>query len=595
MGGGLTAYPHLAQAAIAATVGLDLPRHDPLRYRRMSSPQARTLIEHVVRGVEGYGHAGNAAAKTEELAALFVRMCRGQTRFDARLMGRKGDPSAPAETEPYWIDLPGFRKSGEAWRHWVLVQSYDQGKDSSMRAYRRVLGRWPHKIGWLDKGRGIVKLIKVKPDLEGWSDDPDTWSEITFISTEGMTDEDVKYVQGARIDSAHQDELGPMSVWREVRARRIANEELYLCTTATPEYKHEWEEQFDDFRECYFRVIRNRIRVQWSVRDNRALSLEDIERRVESYLKGDGTPSDLFDARVAGEHVDVTGANPFPKEPLLEMLADARDGRMERIEIRREPEFPWDDDFRDILPAFAEIERWFATQPLHSYLLSADTSRGTDDAGNDPCELELWDWTSEPHVLVARYGMRGGQGGYLDEESLAILADKLGREHGNARIECEVAGNFGVQFIATLRKLRYPNIGHDDRARKPGQIDPSYGWNANATTNGENVNALIEGLNNGRFLCWSRDVLTQLLDVREDRQGRPAKVRKGARHHREAMVCAGRALHVMLSTPAPHVMQARKRVGIEAALRKDFGREIVLPGRAALMGQKRSTSVWRPK
>ena len=590
----MTVVPDLRAAAIAAAVGNDLRYHDPLRYRRMSSPQARKLIEVVATGVEGYGHAGNAAAKTEELAAFFTRLCRGQRRFDARLMGRAGDPSAPPETEPYWINLPGFRASGEPWRHWVMVQSYDQGKDSSMRAYRRVLGRWPHRIGWLDKSRGIVKLIKVKPEIEGWSDDPETWSEITFISTEGMTDEDVKYVQGARIDSAHQDELGPMSVWREVRARRIANEELYLCTTATPEYKHEWEEQLADFLECRERVVRGRYRIQWSVRDNRALTLADIEKRVQSYLRGDGSKSDLFDARVAGEHVDAAGGNPFPTAPLREMLDDARPGQIERIEIRRAPDHEWDDDLRDILPAWAEVERWFAVNPLHSYLMTVDTSRGIDSPEHDPCELEIWDWSSDPHVLVLRFGMRAGKGGYLDEESLAILADKLGREHNECRIDPEVAGNFGVPFIHTLRKLRYPNIGHDDRARRPGEIDLQYGWNANPTTNGENVNALIEALNNGRMLCWSADVLNQLLDVREDREGRPAKVRKGARHHRESMVCAGRALHVMLTTPAPAIMQARKRVGIEAALRNDFGREVALPSKRT-NGAHRSTAIYRPK
>ena len=581
-------------AAVAAAVGLDLPRRDPLRYRLMSSPQARTLIEHVVAGVEGYGHAGNAAAKTEEISALFLRMCRHQRGFDARLMGRDGDPDAPPETAPHWITLPGPPSDGGSWRHWVLVQSYAQAKDSSVRAYRKLLGRWPHKIGWVDKSLGHVKLIKVKPD--DWpSDDPDTWSQITFISTENMTDEDVRYVQGARIHSAQQDELGPMSVWREVRARRIANEELYLATGATPEYKHEWEEIYDDFRDCLMRVVRGRIRVQWSVRDNRALTLPDIEKRIASYLRGDGSPSDLFEARVAGEHVDSAGACPFPKAPLHEMLAEARPGKVERIEIRRAPEFPWDDDFRDILPAWAEIERWFAFQPLHSYLMTVDTSRGIDDKDHDPCELHIWDWTNEPHTLVARFGMRAGQGGYLDEESLAILADKLGREHGNCRIDPEVTGNFGVQFVLTLRKLRYPNIGHDDKALKPGALEPSYGWTANPTTNGENVNALIDGLNNGRFLCWSADVLNQLLDVREDSQGRPANVRKGVRHHREAMVCAGRALHVMLSTPAPHVMRARKLVGIEAALRKDFGREIRLPSRSGGQSGRNSTAIYRPK
>lgn len=565
----------LRTAALAARAGNDLPRRDPLAHRRMSSSQARALVEWVAQGIEGYGHAGNAAAKTEELAALFVRMCRGQARFDARLMGRRGDPSAPPEAAPYWIDLPGLI-DGEAWRHWVLVQSYDQGKDSSMRAYRRVLGRWPHRIGWLDKSRGIVKLIKVKPEIEGWPDDPETWSEITFISTESMTEEDVQYVQGARVHSVHGDEMPPEAVWREVRARRIANRPLYKAIGATPEYKHEWEWCLADFRHCLMKPVRGRVRVQWSVRDNRALSLEDIEARLQDYLLGDGTKSDLYDARESGEHVDAAGACPFPVAPMKRLLAGCQDGRLETVELRGAPNEEWEPDYRDLLPARLEIERWLKYDPAHSYLISADTSRGIDDGKHDPCELQVWDWSER--LLVCRYGQRGGHGGYVDEETLALLADRLGREYGKARIEVEVAGNFGVQLIATLRKLRYPNIGHDDRTVKPGQISPAYGWTASPTTNGENVNALIEGLNNDSFLVWSSDVVSQWMDVREDEYGRPANVRKGARHHREAMVCAGRALHVM-GAPAPIVMAARQASGLDAALRRDFGRDVKRPGK----------------
>jgi len=556
------------------------------------------LVEHIARGVEGYGHAGNAAAKTAELCALFLRMARHQRRFDARLMGREGDPSAPPERDPYWIDLPGPPADGEAWRHWVLVQSYSQAKDSSMAAYRKLLGRWPHKIGWLDRGLGHIKLIKVRP--ENWPyDDPETWSQITFISQENMTDEDVRFVQGARLHSAQMDEIGLMSVWREIRARRIANAELYLGIGATPEYKHEWEEFYDDFRECLGRVVRGRIRVQWSVRDNRALRLEDIEKRVESYLLGSGKKSDLFDARVAGEHVDVSGSCPFPDEPMDRMLngggahLGCRPGRLDKIVLRAAPKSDLEPDYRDILPAHAYWERWLPYEPTHSYLLVADTSRGIDDPTHDPAELELWDWT-EP-MVVGRFGMRDGVGGYLDEESLAILADKIGREYGNAMIDCEVTGQFGVQFILTLRKLGYPNLAHDDRALRPGDPAANYGWVANATSNGEIVNALINGLSNDLFQCWSRDMVLQWKDVREDEQGRPANVRKGARHHREAMVCAGRALHWITTRPAPKILAARRAMGIEAALRRDFGRRIPLPGRDVLRKQVKRPQIFRPQ
>lgn len=558
--------PSALHAGIAASIGLDLPKRDPLRFNLMNSLAQRKVTEWVASGIECYWHAGNGSGKTRGLAALFLAMCRGWTRMDGRLLVRRGEEPDAFSTTPHWITLPGL-VDGQPWRHWVLVNSYDQAKDSSLLAFRQLLGKHPHTLGWIDKAKGTVKLIRVKPD--GWhSDEPSTWSEITFISQEGMTDEDVKFVQGARINSAQGDEMPKENVWREIRARRAANQRLYLGIGATPEFKHEWEWCLEDFAGCYDNPTRGRVRLQSSMRDNRALSLEDVKARVESYA-GDS----LEEARINGEHCDVSGACPFPHEPMDRLLAQCQPGLFETIEIRTAPTDPTAPDYRDILPASAKIERWLAFDPTHSYVITNDTSRGIDDDAHDPCEMQIWDWT-EP-ALVCRFGHRKGRGGYLDEDSLAILADKLGREYGNALIDVEVAGSWGQQFILTLRKLRYPNIAHDDRTVSPGVTRKEYGWTASPTTNGEIVNALIKGLNEGSFHCWSRDVVSQWKDVREDSQGRPAKVAKGKRHHREAMICAGRALHWIQTRPAPRVMEKRREDSLAAALRKEFGREVI--------------------
>jgi hypothetical protein len=218
------------------------------------------------------------------------------------------------------------------------------------------------------------------------------------------------------------------------------------------------------------------------------------------------------------------------------------------------------------------IERWEERNPEHSYLITIDPSRGIDDDEHDPCELQVWDW-SDP-MLVCRFGMRSGKGGYADEDSVGILADILGRQYGNALVDWEVVNGRGEQVSLTLRKLRYPNLSHDDRSVTPGVLSENYGWNANPTTNGEIVNAIIKGTNDDTYLCFSADVYRQLLDVREDNQGRPAKVRKGARHHRESMICMGRALHVIQTKAAPRVMQSREQTGMRAILRRDFGRPV---------------------
>lgn len=564
-----------AAVAIQAQIGLELAREDPLRYRRISSPQVRRLIEWVASGVEGLGHAGNAAAKTEELAALFVRMCRGQTGFDGRLMERVGDPLAPGEKAPHWITLPGF-VDGEAWRHWVLGQSYDQMKDSSMRAYLRVIGDWPHEIGWLDKSRGIIKIIRIKPEVPGWSDDPATWSVITFISTENMTDDDVKYVQGARVHSVHGDEMPPESVWREVRARKIANHPLYKAIGVTPEYKHEWEWCRNDFLGCLLSPLRGRVRVQWSVRDNRALSLEDIETRIESYLNGDGTKSDLFDARVDGDFVDVSGSNPLPGKAIIRVLGQCQRGRVETVTLRGEPEREGDDDYRDILPASALFERWLPWDPLHVYLGIADPSRGIDDKRHDPSEFEIWDWT-EP-MCVGRFGMMGGKGGYLDGDSLGILMDIVGREY-RAWLAIETNGGFAEAAYLALRKRRYPWLLHEDKTRSPGVMVREYGWNTGPTTWGEIVGALTKGLNEDSFGCWSNDMVQQWADLREAPDGRAPIVSRKVRHHREAVVCSGKALHIIQSRAAPKVSERAVDNSFEAVLRKEFGRPVKVPRR----------------
>jgi hypothetical protein len=570
------------QIAVAARAGLNLPKQDPLRFRRMCSVAQRDFCEYVAQGIDTYLHGGNGVGKTEGAAHLFIAMCRGITRLDGRLMVRPGDPpDALSETE-HWITLPGLI-NGNAWRHWVIVNSYDQAKDSSMRSYRKLIGNHPHEIGWLERDKGKVKLIRVKPD--GWeSDDDSTWSEITFISQEQMTDEDVRMVQGARVNSVHGDEMPKEAVWREVRARKDANIPIYLGITATPEYRREWAWALKDYRACFRRPLRGRVRLQVSVEDNRALSREDIEKRREMYA-GD----DLFDARWNGEHCDVTGACPFPTAPIRKLLEKCRPGRFETITVRADPKNDWEPDYRDILPAKLEVERWLEYEHGHAYLITADTSRGIDDEKHDPAELELWDWT-EP-MLVLRFGQRSGKGGYVDEDTLALLADKLGREYGNALIDVEVTSGMGVQFVGALRKLRYPNLARDDKTVSPGVVREEYGWVASPTTNGESINAIIKGLNEDSFLCWSQDVLQQWLDVRERGDGRTPEVKPGERHHREAMICAGRALHWIQSKPPPVILQRRRDLQMARALRKEFGRDVMV-GRAGSTRTRR-TGVYR--
>ena len=589
---------HIRAAALAARAGEKLRRADPLKYRRMSSLAQRRVCEWIAAGVETYWTNGNGGGKTDGLSHVFLAMAQGRKRIDGRLMPRAGAPHLvgkcpdpecddpkcpgakhypapdPADDEPYWIELPGLHP-GEAWRHWVIVNSYDQARHSSVRAYRKLLGDWPHEIGWLDGSKsGRVKTIRVKP--ENWpSDDPTTWSEIYFLSQEGMTDEDVKRAQGARIDSAQGDEAPLQTLWQEIRARQDAGRRIYLGIGYTPQVRAEWEWLMTEagFLHCYDQPRNGRVRLQSSVEDNRAMSPLDLHER---WNKVRGDP--LFEARWNGEHVDASAMCPFPHRPMDRLLTAAQGGRIDRYVLREA-----DEDNPHVEYAEATLERWLEFNPRHRYLITVDTSRGIDDGHHDPCEMQVWDWT-EP-MLVARYGQRGGQGGFLDEDALAILADMVGREYGDALVDWEVTGGYGVQFGATLRRLNYPNMAHDDVTLKPGVLGTSYGWVASATTNGEIVAALIRGLSEGSFQCWSADCVRQWKDVRMAKDGTTPGVKPKSRHHREAMICAGRALHWIQTKAAVFVPESSTDNSMAAVLRREFGRKVELPSKAGRSGR----------
>ena len=574
--------PDLRAMGLAARAGLDLPLRDPLKFRRMSSVAQRRACEFVARGVETYWTAGKAGAKTSGFAHVFVAMMRGLRRIDGRLLKRRGpewirewdrrQPFAPKdEDEECWIDLPGL-VNGEAWRHVVIVNSYDQAILSSNAAYLKLIGRWPHEIGYVDSPRtGRIKTIRVKPD--GWmSDDPATWSQAIFISQEGMTEDDVKRVQGMRVDSCHGDEAPMRRLWQEIRARQDAGRRLYLGIGYTPQVRAEWEwlhESDEGFNNCADFPRGGRVWIRSSVEDNRAMSVPDLRSRYNK-AKGDLE----FRARWDGEHVDVSSQCPFPHKPMDRLLAQCQKGRRDRYVLREPTEAR-----PDIEVAPAVVERWVPYNPLHKYVGIFDPSRGIDDGKHDPCEMQVWDWT-EP-MLVARFGQMERAGGFLDEDALAILADMVGREYGGMLIDGEVSGGYGVTFFARLRELRYPNLAHDDKTVSPGVYRKEYGWVASQTTNGEIVGALIRGLKEGSFQCWSADVIRQWKDVRMAQDGTTPGVKRGARHHREAMICAGRALHRIQTQSAPHVFQRMEDTSLAAALRKDFGREVMFPRRMA--------------
>ena len=93
---------------------------------------------------------------------------------------------------------------------------------------------------------------------------------------------------------------------------------------------------------------------------------------------------------------------------------------------------------------------------------------------------------------------------------------------------------------------------------------------------------------------WSGDVVRQWKDVRMAKDGTTPGVKKGARHHRESMICAGRALHWIQTRAALPIPEARVEDPMRAALRKDFGRPVALPSRNGRRGRG-LTEIFRPE
>lgn len=545
---------------LAARRGLQLAREDPLRFRRMSSVAQRRLFEYAAAGLEVAWRAGNQGGKTYGGAHLGVALARGLRRIDGRLMHRPGEEPDPADDAPHWIELPELEQPT---RWWVLVRSYDQAKDSSMKAYRELLGRHPHSIAWLDKAGGKVKTLRVK--YEGCeSDHPDDWSEITFVSQENVSEDDVQKFTGARLDGVHADEPPDMHIWREMRARGQANRRFFRWVTFTPIYREQWEQLKADFDGCYENPTGGKVEIRSSVEDNRALSREHLEALRVSWQ---ADPKGLFRARWDGDYVDVTGGSPFHLRHLERWAGRARPGKIVKVNLRkirvaREPE---EEDGREpVVARSLAVEMWRPREKLRPYLLVVDPSRGIDDPEHDPGAFIVGTW-SEPWEIVCAHTS------YANAYSLGFGAGLVGRYYNAARVDVEMNGGYGDPALLALRRMRYPNIGHEDFARDPGRLDKRMGWNTNPTSRGEMIAAIQEQMEEDTVAVWSKAITGQLAGVREDRRGKAAG--KG-RNHDEFMICLGRYLHIVTTVPAPKLYERRGDTGFEAALRKDFGRPI---------------------
>lgn len=411
-----------------------------------------------------------------------------------------------------------------------LVLDYEQQKLSVQPAYLRALGDWPHVVGWKSKGGNIIGTIRVKQ--VGGSDDPDTWSILTFLSQENP-----RVLKGARLHVIHADEPPKEEVWQEAQARKIRGDLLVMLITATPLIRRQWYWIERDFPRQEGSIGKGKVLFRLSLYDNKSLTAEEIREQEERY---ENDP--LRDARLFGRFVDASGACPFDQEAMGLVERDCTDPiEVVRWQIRREVDR---DSGRVKIFDTADVQVWGRPESDESYYAPIDPSRGIDDPRHDPGGI-LWSARRVPR-LVARYS------GYLGAYGLGSLAAGVGLQYNRALTDPETSGGWGETTLSALGDAKYPNVNRQ-RIEKDGKYQTALGFVTNTTTRPQMIAAIQDWLAAYKagiklYRMPSRHVLTCLRDVILDDKGKPVAA---PGFHDEDMILLGQTLRVVLKRRAP--------------------------------------------
>ena len=523
--------PAIIGDALLFTAYLEALDADPLRSYRPACPVVEELIAALHHQIEVWWQASNSAGKTTSICALDVALARG-------LKSLNGIPVPP-------IAVPNVG--------WILTQSYKQQVDSSQKALLQWLGKWPHKISYVSgEAKGYIETVHVATEKckHGMDERCSTCSRIVFHCAESNS------AIGGRIDWAHADEIPPMHVWREVRARFQAGRPFYRYLTATPLWRRDWAPLLEDFKACEGVAVEGRLRLRSSIYDNRYLSPEQIKVVVESWL---GDP--LFDARVQGECVDTEGDCPFDQERLKQWRVRCTPPTLETFTIMAERTT---EAGRIVEPRLARVECWGPVEESESYVLVADPSTGVRSRTHDPAGFQVW--ARRSRTLKARFD------DYLEPYGLGYLAGLVAERYNVALVDVDMTGGYGGPTITALANLRYSNINRDYHEAKPGRVGGQLGFRISAENRSEITSAIQRALADETVIVPSEAVVSCLLGCTVDDRG---KYLAAPGRHDEDMICMGRALHLMdtMGRPAARIKTAEER--IEALLNVSG---VALPG-----------------
>jgi hypothetical protein len=476
------------RALLAAETGLREMSADPVAHFRFSSGAQRAFVKALGAFDETALRAGNQAGKTTVAAFVFVAIARGCTSIDGEPLPMLGAPNTGA----------------------VLAKGRAMAKESVIKAYRQAVGKWPHH---LEKNGNTIEAIWVKPN-RSTSDDWHEWSCIRFFVEGGQS------VAGMRLDWAHADEPPDWPMWLELRMRGKANRHFVRAITFTPIDKREWSPLREDFKGCERDGGRDRkVMLRMSVYDNKALGPEHL-KAVESASKGL-----LQQAKLYGEWVDTTGANPFDAAGLKRWRERCVPGTREKHLSTRGVVMEW--------------EWWEEPDKGESYFVVADPSAGIEDDAHqhDPAGIVVVA-RRKPRV-VARYN------GYCPAYELGKLGRYLAERYNNAMLVWERNSGYGESFWLGTGEYRNVYIEHH-RDSRGVPLSQRIGWTTTATTRGTVIGALQKAILEDGLLVLSLEAVDSLENVVLDRNGRSEA---GPGSHDEDMIILGLAAHLCETMP----------------------------------------------
>lgn len=492
---------------LAFEIDKEARRNDPLRFFEWASWAQERVAREIDRG-EILVRSGNKAGKTQGAAALFVALARG-------------------ERELAGVELPPIRTPNTGW---IVVPSYKQAQDSVVKAYRKMLGRWPHR---LIKQNTFIVGFYIKPNRPEVGEDQDNWSKILLMPDEGTEP------TGGRIDWAHGDEPPSQYMWTEVRWRGESGLPFYRLLTLTPKKRINWQWIKDDFEGSLGQWNNGKLELQLSIHENRFLTPKDIAE-AERQAKSEGA---MGAARLRGEYIDDSGGNPFDRGKLDEWMAATRPGKPISLTVVRQSEA------QKVL-ATCECEEWEPYDPQDVYLIVLDTGKGINDRKHDPDCLHVW--SRRKRKLVFRFN------GYVGGYGIGRLGGQVARRYGRAEVDPAVTGGYGEAVLSGLTDEKCTTIARNTTQTAPGKMASVLGFNESMETNNQWRGAVERALMVGDVTIPSREVVQCFLDLVVNDRG---KILAGPGYHDEDWVCAGRAIERLANRPPMKKLErpARRR------------------------------------